>query len=87
MDDLNAKIGKGKDRLLQSCQENNSVVTNTFYKLPKWYRHAIKSFKAYPGADVGSDYNPLIASLQLKFKKIGKLERSSKLDTRKLQFY
>lgn len=101
------------DRLVEFCQENNLVVTNTFFKLPKrrlytWkspadkdnnivrnqidyilikhrYRNAIKTVKAYPGADVSSDHNPLIARFQLQLKKMQNKHKVDKLDIEKLK--
>lgn len=88
------------DRLVQFCQEEGMIITNTFYKLPKrrlytWkspqdsdqnpvrnqidyvlinarYRNCIQSVKAYPGADVSSDHNPLIARIHIKLKRTPK---------------
>lgn len=88
------------DRLVQFCQEEEMIITNTFYKLPNrrlytWksprdndqnpvrnqidyilintrYRNNIKSVKTYPGADVSSDHNPLVAQMEIKLKRIPK---------------
>ncbi|XP_060530420.1 craniofacial development protein 2-like [Cylas formicarius] len=60
------------DRLLQFFQENDYIISNTFFKLPNRhhrYRNVIKSVKTYPGADVSSDHNPLIAWFLITLKK------------------
>lgn len=48
------------------------------------YKNSVKSTKTYPGADINSDHNPVIAKLNIKMKKI---ERSQKkcIDTRLLK--
>lgn len=101
------------DRLLQFCQENDLVITNTFFKLPKrrlytWtspqdndyriarnqidfilvnerFRNSIKSVKTYPGADISSDHNPLIARMHIKFKKLVQKTDTDQIDTSRLQ--
>lgn len=101
------------DRLIEFCQENNLVVTNTFFKLPKrrlytWkspadtdnnivrnqidyilikhrYRNAMQSVKAYPGADVSSDHNPLIARFQFHLKKTQTNHGMDKLNIERLK--
>ncbi|XP_072400639.1 uncharacterized protein [Diabrotica undecimpunctata] len=103
------------DRLLQFCQENNFIIKNTFYQLPRrlvytWkspgdtkdhiirnqihyitinnrYKNTTKSVKTYPGTDIGSDYNPVVAQFQIKFKRVEtsiqanleKLEKTEKI--------
>lgn len=101
------------DRLLEFCQTNNYIITNTFYKLPKrrlytWkspqdtkdrpirnqidyflinerYRNGVKSVKAYPGADMFSDHNPVIARFQIKLKRMVKRTKRNQIDIRQLQ--
>ncbi|KAJ2952534.1 hypothetical protein O0L34_g6852 [Tuta absoluta] len=86
------------DRLVQFCQEEQLVVTNTYFKLPprrlytwtspahspthivrnqidyilvsKRFRNSFKSVKTYPGADVGSDHNVLVAAVSIRLKKL-----------------
>lgn len=86
------------DLLVEFCQEEQLVVANTWFKLPKrrlytWkspgdtkinvirnqidyilidkrYRNGIKGVKTYPGADIGSDHNPVIGTVSIKLKKI-----------------
>lgn len=97
------------DRLVEFCQQNDFVITNTWYKLPKrrlytWtsprhtaqhiirnqidfvlinkrYRNAIKSVKAYPGADIKSDHNPVVATFRMRFKKLKKKTLPPKINT------
>lgn len=103
------------DRLYEFCQNNDMIVTNTWFKLPKrrlytWtaphneesntgqirnqidyilinkrFRNAVKSVKTYPGADVGSDHNPLIGNIELKLKIVRKSCRKRPIDVMKLQ--
>lgn len=49
------------------------------------YRNAVKAVKAYPGADVASDHNPIIAKVTLKLKNIKRYQRSPRIETRKLR--
>ncbi|XP_072385599.1 uncharacterized protein [Diabrotica undecimpunctata] len=86
------------DRLLQFCKENNFIIKNTFYQLPRrrvytWkspgdtkdhiirnqidyitinnrYKNTIESVKTYPGADIGSDHNPVVAQFRIKLKRV-----------------
>ncbi|XP_030753190.1 craniofacial development protein 2-like [Sitophilus oryzae] len=37
---------------------------------PKRYRNGVLSAKTYPGADVGSDHNPVVARIRMRLKKI-----------------
>lgn len=43
------------------------------------YRNAIKSVKTYPGADIMSDHNTLVAVFQVKLKKIQVKQKPNKL--------
>ena len=45
----------------------------------KW-RSSIHSAKTWPGADCGSDKEPLIAKFRLKLKKVGKINRPFQYD-------
>lgn len=49
------------------------------------FQNAIKSVKAYPGADVASDHNPLVCKLQVKLKKVGRHTTNHRTDITKLQ--
>lgn len=49
------------------------------------YRNAIKSVKAYRGADVSSDHNPLAAKVKLTLKRITKPISKRRINARKLQ--
>ena len=48
------------------------------------FKRAITSTKSYPGADCGSDHNPVISPLHCKLKKIRKNTTNSKLDFERL---
>ncbi|XP_037787797.1 craniofacial development protein 2-like [Penaeus monodon] len=86
MGDLNAKVGNEADeetvgkfglergeKWVQWCKANEYVLTMIDYiAIEKRYRSAIKHSKAYPGADCGSDHNPVICELKVKLKTIKK---------------
>ena len=44
------------------------------------WRSSIQSAKTRPGADCGSDHDPLIAKFRLKLKKVGKTSRKFKYE-------
>ena len=48
-------------------------------------QNALKSCKAYPGADCGSDHNPVIAKVELKLRKLEKKKQNKKRDIQQLQ--
>ncbi|KAL1446089.1 hypothetical protein WDU94_009850 [Cyamophila willieti] len=102
------------DRLIEFCQNEDMLVTNTTFKLPKrrlytWkapadgidnnivrnqidyilirkrYRNAVKSVKTYPGADVSSHHNPVVAIIKVKLKKVERKKANVKLDLLKLK--
>lgn len=100
------------DTLVQFCQEENLVVTNTWFQLPTrrlytWqspqhnennvvrnqidfilvnhrFRNGIQGVKAYPGADINSDHNPLIGNLRVNLKILRKTS-TSPIDIQKLR--
>lgn len=41
-----------------------------FILINKRYRNAVKAVKAYPEADVGSDHNPVVAKIRIRWKQI-----------------
>lgn len=49
------------------------------------YRNSIISVKTYPGADVGSDHNPLVASMRVKMKKLIRKTQNTKIDAKRLK--
>lgn len=52
----------------------------------KRFQNSVTRTAAYPGADVGSDHNPIVANCRIKFKTIKKRSISNKkLDTDKLK--
>lgn len=50
----------------------------------KRFRNSVTSVKTYPGADIKSDHNPLVATLKLKLKRI-KRKKVKKYDLRQLK--
>lgn len=101
------------DRLVQFCQEEQLVITNTFFKLPprrlytwtspahspehivrnqidfvlvnKRFKNSFKSAKTYPGADVNSDHNPVVAIIHTKMKKLLSPMKRPRIDVSKLK--
>lgn len=99
-------------RLFEFCEDNEMIITNTWYKLPKrrlytWkapfddgnnpgasrnqidyiivnkrFRNAVKGVTTYPGADIGSDHQPLVADIKLRLKKC----QQSKIKTNTVDF-
>jgi len=43
--------------------------------ISKRFRNIVKSIKTYPGADIGSDHNPVVANLALRLKSEEKICR------------
>ena len=99
------------DRLVQFCQEEDLVATNTFFNLPPrrlytWkspqdnpqnivrnqidyilvnrrFRNSIPTVRTYPGADVASDHNPVVARLRVRLTTRRAFVKPS-IDVRKL---
>ncbi|CAG4958055.1 unnamed protein product [Colias eurytheme] len=53
--------------------------------ISKRHRNSIKSAKTYPGADIGSDHNPVVAVIRVNLKKICRRGTSNKIDLDKLK--
>ncbi|XP_055375388.1 uncharacterized protein LOC129608089 [Condylostylus longicornis] len=92
--DFNSKVGLGKvenivgpsglgvrnergDRLIQFCQEESLKITNTFGT-------SITKVTTYPGADVPSNHNLLVAKLKIKLTQKRQHSRHKQLDLEKL---
>ena len=50
------------------------------------WRSSIQTAKTRPGADSGSDYEPLIAKFRLKLKKVGKTTRPFRYDLNQIPY-
>ena len=50
------------------------------------WRSSIQSAKTRPGADCGSDHEPLIAKFKLKLKKVGKTTRPFRCDLNQIPY-
>ena len=44
------------------------------------YRNSLKQVKTYPGADINSDHNPVIAKMEIKLKNLRQFKREEQLD-------
>lgn len=64
----------------------NHIIRNQidYILINKRFRNCIKRVAAYPGADIGSDHNPLIANIKLRLSKIKKTANNKSMDTREL---
>ena len=51
----------------------------------KRFRNGIRNSKSMPGADCGSDHNPVVATLQIKLKGVKKSKHAAKWNTEKLK--
>ncbi|XP_029174698.1 uncharacterized protein LOC114943274 [Nylanderia fulva] len=51
----------------------------------KRFRNMVRSIKAYPGADIGSDHNPLVTDLTLRLKCVRSGTASKRIDVSKLR--
>uniref|UniRef100_A0A8D8VC16 Craniofacial development protein 2 n=1 Tax=Cacopsylla melanoneura TaxID=428564 RepID=A0A8D8VC16_9HEMI len=73
-------------RRLYTWKSNDKVTRNQidFLLINRRFRNSITDIKTYPGADVQSDHNPLVASLQTIFKKVKK-KTVKRFDYRKLK--
>jgi hypothetical protein len=49
------------------------------------FRNSIKRVTTYPGADIGSDHNPLVADISLKLKRIRVSQNKRRIDLRPLE--
>lgn len=63
----------GKDGKILRNQVDYILVNRRF-------RNSILSTKTYPGADIASDHNPVVAEVQLKLKKVAKKTARLMLD-------
>lgn len=66
---------------------NDRIVRNQidFIMINKKYRNAVTSCKTYPGADIPSDHNLLLARTKLRLKKVGKGRPLRGADMQKLK--
>ncbi|CAH0730549.1 unnamed protein product, partial [Brenthis ino] len=51
----------------------------------KRYRNSLTSVKTYPGADIGSDHNPVVASLRCSMKTLKPKSKRQQMDVTRLK--
>ena len=51
----------------------------------KRFRSNIKQIKTYPGADIGSNHNPLVMKIKIKLKKLEKKKQNPQLELNRLK--
>ena len=58
-------------RLLYTWKSPGDVCRNQidYILIRHRYRNSVKQCKTYPGADIGSDHNPLIAKIKIRLKR------------------
>ena len=69
-------------RRLYTRKSPGDIVRNQidYILVSQRYRNSLKQVKMYPGADVNSDHNPVIAKLEIKLKNIRQFKRKEQLD-------
>ena len=51
-----------------------------FIMVSRRFRNSFKSVKTYPGADIGSDHNPVVGTIKLRLKSIPKKKNTNSID-------
>ena len=51
-----------------------------FVLINKRFRNGVKQARIYPGADVGSNHNPLMIKMNIKLKKVKKKQMNHQMD-------
>ena len=41
-----------------------------YIMIRKQFRNTLRQVRTYPGADIGSDHNPVVASVEIKLKRM-----------------
>lgn len=69
------------------ANDQGNIVGNQidFILINKRFQNSTIFTKTYPGADISSDHNLLIATMKLKLKKLMKKDNRITIDTRKVQ--
>lgn len=72
----------------KSPQDNSQKVVRNqvdFLLVNKRFKNSIQNVKTYPGADIGSDHNPLIGTIKLQLKFIHRKKITKSVDVIKLK--
>ena len=64
-----------------------SLTMTDFIMINNRFKNSIKDIKTYPGADIDSDHNPVVSKIEIKLKKIKRLNNVGQLDVSKLKDY
>ena len=69
------------------ADNSKNIVRNQidYLLIRRRFRNAVKSVKTYPGADVSSDHNPVVANIKIKLKKVQRKKKTNALDTNELK--
>lgn len=69
------------------ADKTDHIVRNQidYVLISRRHRNTVKSLKTYPGTDIGSDHNPLVAKLCIKLKKLCHPTPKPKMDTSKIR--
>lgn len=70
-----------------NAENENRIIRNQidFVMINQRFRNSVKSVKTYPGADLASDHNPLVATVQLRLKRLQKTPMTPKINLDKLK--
>ena len=74
-------------RKLWTWKSPDNVTKNQidFITINNRFRNSVQQSKSYPGADCGSDHNPVICKLKVRLKKLKMIKREQQLDYCQLQ--
>lgn len=56
-----------------------------YFMIGQRYKNTVKSVKTFPGADVNSDHNLLLAEIRIRFKKVPRVQQPTRIDIDKLK--
>ena len=75
-----------QEKTLHMDITRSSTPKSDFILCRQRWRSCIQSTKTRPGADCGSDHEPLITKFTLKFKKVGKTTRPFRYDLNQIPY-
>ena len=68
------------NRLLYTWKSPGDVIRNQidYILIRKRFRNSVKNCKTYPGADIGSDHNPLVCKISVRLKRVMPVNQNKK---------
>ena len=84
---LGLNIFEQHPRKLWTWKSTDNVTKNQidYMTINNRFRNSVQQSKSYPGADCGSDHNPVICKLKVRLKKLKMIKREQQLDYCQLQ--